>query len=91
MTDNETLPLTGQEKDIFEVARDFDDLDISRNEIECSLGYLDNKIPVHFGAIVNDILLQQPKRCKTRAGYHFLGTEKTNKPGRWPLCWWNIF
>jgi hypothetical protein len=65
-----------REKDLFEVAIDFDDLDVGRNEIERSLGYLDDRIPVHFEEMVDNIILQLPKRCKIRAGYRLLDVKK---------------
>jgi hypothetical protein len=56
------------EKDALEVVIDFNDLSLERGEIELSLGYSDGEIPVHFAALIDDAILQLPKRCEIRAG-----------------------
>ncbi len=71
-----TLNETEIEKDVFEVSMEFDDLTLERTEIELSLGYSDGEIPVHFSGMIDEALLQLPRRCEIRAGYRILDVEK---------------
>ena len=71
-----TLNETEIERDVFEVSMEFDDLTLERTEIELSLGYLDGEIPVHFAGMIDEALLQLPRRCEIRAGYRVLDVER---------------
>jgi hypothetical protein len=64
------------QKDVFEMAINFDDLTIDKKEIELTLGYTENKIPKHFSELIDDILKELPKRCNIKAGYRILGIKK---------------
>lgn len=73
---NYNLRQTEIQKDVFEVAIDFNDLTIDRKEIELTLGYTENKIPKHFSNLVDEIITQLPGRCSIRAGYRILEIKK---------------
>ncbi len=76
-----SLQETEIEKDVFEVAVETGDLPLERTEIELTLGYSDGEIPVHFAGMINEAILQLPKRCEIRAGYRLLDVERP--PGRY--------
>lgn len=71
-----TLNETEIERDVFEVSMEFDDLTLERTEIELSLGYSDGAIPVHFAGMIDEALLQLPRKCEIRAGYRVLDVER---------------
>ena len=64
------------QKEVFELAIDFNDLIIDKREIELTLGYTEDKIPKHFSELVDDILRELPKRCTLKAGYRILEIKK---------------
>jgi len=64
------------QKDVFEIAIDFNDLTIDKNEIALTLGYMENKIPKQFSELIDDILKELPKRCNIKAGYRILEIKK---------------
>lgn len=64
------------EKEIYEVKIDFDDLIISKDEVELTLGYSKGKIPEHFSNIISEIFLQLHNRCEIKAGYRICDVEK---------------
>ncbi len=64
------------EKDVFEVQIEHGNMPIERTEIELTLGYPDGEIPVHFGGMIDEALLQLQKRCEVRAGYRLLDAER---------------
>jgi Vitamin B12 dependent methionine synthase, activation domain len=59
-------------KDTFEVAINFTDLIIHKNEIISTLGYADGAIPAHFEEMIDDILSQVPAYSEIQAGYRIL-------------------
>ena len=63
-------------KEIFEVEIGFDDLKISRQEIELSMGYSPGSTDKHFSDMIDEVILQIPKRSEIRAGYRIVDTEK---------------
>jgi hypothetical protein len=71
------LPQVEIENGIFEVEINSDNLAISKNEIEVSLGYADGKIPEHFGEIIDDILSKVSQYCEIKAGYGIFDVKKT--------------
>jgi hypothetical protein len=70
---NYFLNQTEVQKDIFEVAIEFNDLTIDKSEIELTLGYAKNLIPQHFSSVVNDILKELSSKCSIKSGYRILG------------------
>lgn len=68
---------TENQKDVFELTIDFNDLTIDRREIEFTIGYRENKIPEHFSEFVDEIIKELPTRCIIRAGYRILEIKKS--------------
>ncbi len=64
------------EKNVFEVSINFSHLNIERQEIELSLGYLENKIPKHFSDLIDEIILKLPHLCDIKAGYRITRVTK---------------
>jgi hypothetical protein len=69
---------TENQKDVFELTIDFNDLTIDRREIEFTIGYRENKIPEHFSEFVDEIIKELPTRCIIRAGYRILEIKKND-------------
>ncbi len=72
---------TAIEGNVFEVHIKYDDLRISRREVELTLGYMDAEIPPHFSGMIDDALLELKGRCEIKAGYRL--TEVARPPGRY--------
>jgi hypothetical protein len=72
------LPEIEREKDLFEVLIDYKNVTVAKNEVVRTLGYLEQKIPEHFEALIERILPQLPERCAIRAGYRVLDAKKSD-------------
>ncbi len=70
------LNQTEIEKDTYQVKIDFDEIEVSKSEIEFTLGYCENKIPEHFREMIDEVLKQLPQKCDFKAGYRILDVEK---------------
>jgi hypothetical protein len=69
---NSPFPQVEKDKDVFEVAIQFNEHSLNKTEIGLSLGYARGIIPKHFKIMVDDIILQLPHRCDIKAGYRIL-------------------
>jgi len=73
---NIIMPQAERPDEIVEVPIDFNDVTVSKNEIEFSLGYSEDKIPSHFEEMIDDILSQLSGRCEISAGYRIVDVKK---------------
>lgn len=64
------------DQDLFEIAINFRDLEIQRNEIELTLGYSEGAIPAHFIGMIDDVISQASQHCEIRAGYRLVDVKK---------------
>lgn len=71
------LHQTELEKDVFEVAIDFDNLTIDKKEIELTIGYSDGKMPTHFIGLIEEAISQLSRYCEIRAGYRIVDAKKS--------------
>jgi hypothetical protein len=69
---NSLLEQTEIEKNIFEVKINFDDFTIDKGEIELTMGYSGNNIPLHFVDLIDDVISQAEPLCKIKAGYRIV-------------------
>ena len=69
--------LLNEQKEIYEVEINFDQLTISRDEVELTLGYTTGSADEHFSNLIDQIILQIPDRCEIRAGFRLIDMEKT--------------
>ena len=69
---NPLLVQNETEKNIFEVKINFSDLTIDKDEIELTMGYSGNNIPLHFVDLVDDVISQAEPLCTIKAGYRIV-------------------
>jgi hypothetical protein len=67
------------EKNVFEVNINFNDLTIDKNEIELTMGYMENNIPLHFVELIDDVISKAEPLCKIKAGYKIVDIKKTTE------------
>jgi hypothetical protein len=65
------------DQDVVEVAIDFRDLDLRRDEIELSLGYSEGAIPAEFAGMIDDVISQASQHCQIRAGYRLVDVKRS--------------
>ncbi|MGD8779400.1 MAG: vitamin B12 dependent-methionine synthase activation domain-containing protein [Ignavibacteria bacterium] len=73
---NIALPQIEIEKDVYEIIINVNDIEVSKKEIEITLGYSDIGIPGHFSQLIDEIILQLPQYCKIKAGYRLIDLHK---------------
>jgi len=70
------LNQTEIENETYEVKINYADIEVSKLEIEFTLGYDENKIPQHFKDMIDEVLEQLPQNCDIKAGYRLLDVSK---------------
>ncbi len=68
-------------KEIYKVKINFNDLIISREEVELILDYRKGKIPDYFSGIIDNVFFELHERCEIIGGYQLLDVKKSSVQG----------